>query len=175
MDDQFTSVTETSGTAFESLLGCLLQTLAISKPAGRFLQLGATNGTRTAWLLSGMDDSSELVCVDTDADAQRVAKQSLGLDGRVSFSLSEATAFLKSQHAASTDLAFIQAAPSTLRDVEDAVNVVKIGGFCIFDEPLLAQTRSESSNLIAQASNHPGLRLLPLQWSQSCVVAVRRL
>ena len=47
--------------ASEPLVGALLRTLAASKPAGRFLELGTGTGIATAWLLSGMDQNSTLV------------------------------------------------------------------------------------------------------------------
>jgi hypothetical protein len=38
--------------------GLFLRTLAASKPAGRFLELGTGTGVATAWLLDGMDHAS---------------------------------------------------------------------------------------------------------------------
>jgi hypothetical protein len=42
----------------EPQTGSFLRTLAASKPAGRFLELGTGTGVATAWLLAGMDHAS---------------------------------------------------------------------------------------------------------------------
>ena len=52
--------------ASEQLTGALLQVLAASKPGGKMLELGTGTGIGTSWLLSGMDESSTLVSVETD-------------------------------------------------------------------------------------------------------------
>lgn len=49
--------------ASDTLTGCLLRTLAASKPAGKFLELGAGTGVATAWMLDGMDEKSRLVSI----------------------------------------------------------------------------------------------------------------
>jgi predicted O-methyltransferase YrrM len=52
------------------LTGSLLRTLAASKPAGSFLELGTGCGLGTCWLLDGMDDRSSLISVDTGSHHQ---------------------------------------------------------------------------------------------------------
>ncbi|GAP99979.1 O-methyltransferase [Leptolyngbya sp. NIES-2104] len=54
----------------EPLTGVLLRTLAASKPAGRFLELGTGTGVSTAWLLDGMDQDSEMITVERDRSFQ---------------------------------------------------------------------------------------------------------
>jgi len=49
--------------ASEPLTCSLLRTLAASKPAARFLELGSGTGLSTAWLLDGMDSKSRLTTV----------------------------------------------------------------------------------------------------------------
>ena len=71
------------GMASEPLTGALLRTLAASKPCGRLLELGTGTGLATAWLLDGMDPSSTLISVDSDATVQAVAQRALGADPRL--------------------------------------------------------------------------------------------
>lgn len=164
-----------TGLALEALLGNLLQTLAASKPNGRFLQLGATNGMRTAWLLSGMDSSAQLVCVDGgDAEAQHLAIKGFGSDERVSFLQSENADFLAAQDSGSFDMVFVQATATTLDELEGELRVVRVGGFFVFDYSLFPPTRSEIPILTAHLLNHPDFRLLPLQLSARCVALVKR-
>ncbi len=53
----------------------LLKTLAASKPASRFLELGTGTGLSTAWILAGMDAYSSLISVDNEADFLQVAER----------------------------------------------------------------------------------------------------
>ena len=61
--------------ASEPQTGSLLRTLAASKPAGRFLELGTGTGVGTVWLLAGMDAASRLDSVDRDATVSAVARR----------------------------------------------------------------------------------------------------
>src|SRR5678815_6119361 len=81
--------------ASEPKVGALLATLAASKPAGRFLELGTGTGHGTAWLLSGMDPASILDAVDTDADVVAVAQRYLATDTRVRFYVMDGAEFLE--------------------------------------------------------------------------------
>src|SRR5512134_3758878 len=71
--------------ASEPKVGALLAALAASKPGGRFLELGTGTGHGTAWLLAGMDGSSTLDTVDTDAQVTAIAQRYLASDRRVTF------------------------------------------------------------------------------------------
>ena len=57
--------------ASESRVGALLAVLAASKPGGRLLELGTGTGHGTAWLLSGMDETSTLDTVDHRRQGRR--------------------------------------------------------------------------------------------------------
>src|SRR5215475_600249 len=71
--------------ASDLLTGCLLRTLAATKPAGDFLELGTGTGLATAWLLDGMDEQSRLISVEIDEVVLNVAKEFLGDDPRAGF------------------------------------------------------------------------------------------
>src|SRR5215472_13364556 len=112
----------------EPRTGALLRTLAASKPAGRFLELGTGTGISTSWLLAGMNATATLVSVDTDPEAQAVARDLLGVDPRVTFVIEDGTTFLRRQIAQSYDLVFADAMPGKYEALEEAVQVVKPGG-----------------------------------------------
>src|SRR5207237_4426178 len=83
--------------ASEPLVGAMLRTLAASKPKGRFLELGTGTGIATAWILSGMDSDSTLVSVDIDPAVQQVARDSLGIDARLTILTSDGIEYLRGQ------------------------------------------------------------------------------
>ncbi len=80
--------------ATDSLTGSLLRTLAATKPAGRFLELGTGTGVSAAWILDGMDQDAQLISVDNDALVASIAKKYLESDRRVTFQIEDAAAWL---------------------------------------------------------------------------------
>src|SRR3954468_1450572 len=79
------STTESGFTMASDVLTCsLLRTLAASKPAGNFLELGTGTGLSTAWILDGMDEKSSLTSIDSDGVFLAIANQFLGDDERLS-------------------------------------------------------------------------------------------
>src|SRR5436309_12151988 len=79
----------------EPLTGCLLRTLASSKPGGNVLELGTGTGAATAWILDGMAVNGSLVTVDNDERLLAVARRHLGSDRRVTFVAGDGNDFLR--------------------------------------------------------------------------------
>ena len=183
--------------ASEPKTGALLRVLAASKPAGRMLELGTGIGVGTAWLLSGMDAASTLVTVDTNFSFQSVAQRSLGADSRVTFVLEDAVDYLQRQldapgaHSSSGhpsvvyptaggfDLVFADALRGKFDGLDEALAVVKPGGFYIVDDlnpqPSWPEGHGEKIEpLITRLSVHPQLHIVPISWASGLVVAVRK-
>jgi len=165
--------------ASEQRTGALLPTLAASKPAGRFLELGTGTGIATAWLLDGMDSASELISVDVDASFQEVARDAFADDRRLTLVTEDALAFLKRQPAASYDLVFADALAGKYDGLSEALCVVKAGGFYVIDDMLPQPNWPDGhaprvSALIAALAAHPGFQMAPLAWASGIVVAVRK-
>lgn len=74
----------------DPLVGSLLNTLAISKPSSRFLELGTGTGVSTAWILNGMDSQSTLLSVENNVELVAIAQEYLGEDSRITFHLGDA-------------------------------------------------------------------------------------
>ena len=71
-------------TMASELLTCsLLRTLAASKPASKFLELGTGKVLSTARILDGMDYESSLISIDNDLNFLEIAKNYLGVDQRL--------------------------------------------------------------------------------------------
>lgn len=161
------------------LLGALLRVLIASKPGGRVLELGTGTGIATAWLLDGMDDTSVLISVDTDAGVQRIASEMLGHDRRLTLITEDGIPFLRSQQMRSFDLIFADALPGKYEVLEDALALVKVGGFYVIDD-MLPQANWPAGHaekipvLIEKLASHPDFSILPLAWDSGIVIAVRR-
>lgn len=161
------------------LVGALLRTLAVSKPCGRFLELGTGTGISAAWILDGMDSNSVLTSVDIDDVIQDVARHNLVNDPRITFVLSDGLEFLRSQKSGSFDFVFADAMPGKYEGLEEALRVVKPGGFYVIDDMLPQESWPEGHAakvpvLMEQLSDHPNFEVLPLVWASGVVVAVRK-
>jgi predicted O-methyltransferase YrrM len=162
----------------EPLLGALLRVLVASKPGGRFLELGTGTGISTSWILDGMDADSILVSLDNEAGMQQIAAEILGHDKRLTLLTEDGKAFLQKQPAQSFDLVFADALPGKYDGLEDALSVVKIGGFYVIDDMLPQPNWPEGHAekipiLIERLSARRDFSILPLRWSSGVVIAVR--
>jgi predicted O-methyltransferase YrrM len=165
--------------ASEPLTGALLRTLAGSKPAGKFLELGTGTGIATAWLLDGMDDKSTLTSVDNDAAVQQIASEFLGHDHRLTLVRSDCLEFLAGRRRENFDLVFADAMPGKYERLDQALAVVKPGGFYVIDD-LLPQSNWPEGHaakvpvLMEQLAGNSDFRMLPLVWASGVAIAVRR-
>jgi predicted O-methyltransferase YrrM len=165
--------------ASEPLVGAMLRVLASSKPNGRFLELGTGTGIATAWLLSGMDSDSTLISVDNDSAVQQVASNSLRADRRLTLVTSGGLEYLRHQAPESFDFVFADAIPGKYEGLEEALSVVKAGGFYIIDD-MLAQPNWPDGHaakvpvLIERLASNTNFVILPLVWASGVVVAVRK-
>jgi predicted O-methyltransferase YrrM len=182
--------------ASERGTGNLLQVLVASKPSGRFLELGTGTGIATAWLLSGMDQHSTLISIDTDLKVQSVAREILGSDPRLTLLIEDAEAWLRNRTAALSpageptpkpeeepekqfDLIFADAMPGKFIARDHALALVAPGGFYVVDD-LLPQPNWPEGHaekippLLYTLSSHPGFFSLPMAWASGIMVLVRR-
>ena len=165
--------------ASEDRTGALLRTLAASKPGGRFLELGTGTGVATAWVLDGMDVTSELISIDVNAIFQQVARDVLGDDARVTFIADDAVAFLSRQPAASFDFVFADALRGKFEGLDEALRVVRSGGIYIIDD-MLPQSNWPDGHaprvlgLLETLASHPDFEITPMAWASGLVVAVRK-
>jgi predicted O-methyltransferase YrrM len=185
--------------ASERGTGNLLQILAASKPSGRFLELGTGTGIATAWLLSGMDESSTLLSIDTDPQVQSVAREILGSDPRLTLLIEDAESWLSNRNATQPsqqptpkpevesekepeekfDLIFADAMPGKFIARDQALNLVAPGGFYVVDD-LLPQPNWPEGHaekippLLYTLSSHPAFFSLPMAWASGIMVLVRK-
>lgn len=165
--------------ASEPRTGALLRTLAASKPGGRLLELGTGTGMGTAWLLAGMDAESKLTTVDTNPLVQSAAQEVLGHDPRLTFVLEDAADFLRRQPAQSYDLVFADAIRGKYESLDDALAVVKPGGFYVIDDMLPQPQWPEGLAervpvLLERLKSDARFELVPLDWATGVVVMARK-
>jgi predicted O-methyltransferase YrrM len=159
-------------------MGALLRTLVASKPGGAFLELGTGTGLATAWMLDGMNAGASLVTIDNDPQPQSVARECLGDDPRLSLVVDDGIRFLQTQPDSSFDLVFADAMPGKYDGLDEALRLVRQGGYYVIDD-MLAQPNWPEGHaakvplLMEQLAAHPGFVITPLTWASGVVIAVR--
>lgn len=160
--------------------GALLRTLAAGKPRGAFLEVGTGTGLATAWLLDGMDAESTLLSVDTDEAVLSIARRHLGADRRLSIVMQDGGDCLRALRAEGRafDLVFADAMLGKYAQLDDALALVKRGGFYVIDDMLPQPNWPDDhppkvKGLLAALAARSDLRLTPLSWSTGVVVAAR--
>lgn len=165
--------------ASEPRTGALLRLLAASKQGGNFLELGTGTGVGTAWLLEGMDAESSLISIDTDERVQAVACRILGEDPRLQLLTMDAAGFLRRQPKGSFDLVFADAMPGKYEALDEALAVVRPGGFYVVDD-LLPQPNWPEGHaakvppLCRRLLGDHRFLALPLEWASGVIVLVRK-
>ncbi|HKE05049.1 MAG TPA: methyltransferase domain-containing protein, partial [Blastocatellia bacterium] len=119
--------------ASDLLTGCLLRTLAATKPAGKLLELGTGTGVATAWMLDGMDAASRLVSVEIDEANLEVAKELLGDDLRVTFIHADGGEWLNLADPDQFDMIFADSWPGKYTHLDEALRLLKRGGLYVVD------------------------------------------
>lgn len=163
----------------EPKVGALLATLAASKPAGRFLELGTGTGHGTAWLLTGMDAASTLVTVDPDELVVAVARRHLGSDSRVTFQVADGAEFLRGARPGQFDLVYADAWPGKFSHLDEALALLRPGGMYVIDD-LLPQPNWPDGHapkvpaLISDIERRSEFVSVRLAWASGLMVVVRK-
>ena len=122
------------------ILTCsLLRTLAASKPASKFLELGTGTGLSTSWILDGMDQDSTLISLDNDETLLKIAHAFLGNDTRLNLVHSDGEQWVKSNLGQKFDYVFADTWHGKYLLLDEVLEMVNKGGFYIVDD-MLPQT-----------------------------------
>ncbi len=162
----------------EPLTGCLLRTLACSKPGGSFLELGTGTGAATAWILDGMDSRSSLVTVESDERLLSIARRHLGADARITFVAADGNAFLREARESAFDLIFADAWPGKYESLDLALSLLERGGLYVVDD-IDPQTtwppghEAKVAALLRDLMARPELQVTKLSWASGIVIAAR--
>ena len=164
--------------ASEPQTGALLRALAATKPGGRFLELGTGTGVGTAWILDGMDASSQLDTVDKNAEWQKIAQRNLASDLRVKFHEEDATAFLE-RAPQPYDFIFGDAWAGKFEGLDLALRLLRPGGIYIADDLLPQQSWPEGHGtkipgFLEALETRSGFVSVKLAWSSGLLIAVRK-
>lgn len=176
-----TEATRLSGFGMASdLLTCsLLRTLAVSKPGGRFLELGTGTGLASSWILDGMDAESSLVSIDNDDAVLAIAREYLGTDERLTLVLTDGEAWLKANSGLGYDYIFADTWHGKYLMLEETLEMLHTGGLYIIDD-MLPQPNwpdghaEKAIALVERLEKRPDLCLTKLNWATGIVIGVKK-
>ncbi|MEU0430333.1 class I SAM-dependent methyltransferase [Streptomyces sp. NPDC006290] len=162
----------------EERTGSLLAVLAAACPGGRILELGTGVGEGSAWLLSGMDSASHLVTIEVDEAVQKVAREELGSDPRVTFVAGDGGAWLQNYDGEPFDLVFADTWPGKFSHLERALQLVALGGTYLIDDldsqPDWPDEHGAAvKRLLADLEVREDFRSVRMTWASGLIVAVR--
>ena len=165
--------------ASDSQTCSLLRTLAASKRAGRFLELGTGTGLSTSWILDGMDQVSTLVSVDNAPEFLAIARQWLGADGRLTLVESDGGAWIEANKGERFDYIFADTWHGKYLMLEEALGMLNPGGFYIFDDMLPQPNwpdghQEKALRLLQTLEAREDLLLTSQAWATGIIIGVKR-
>ena len=178
---EINQATQTAGfTMASDVLTCsLLRTLAASKPAGRFLELGTGTGLSTAWILGGMDGASSLVSIDNAKEFLAIARNFLHGDKRLQLVETDGEEWITNNKAQKFDYIFADTWHGKYFLLDEVLSMLNKGGLYIIDDMLHQPNWPEGhdekvSKLIDDLEKRKDLVLTKQNWATGIIVATRR-
>jgi len=167
-------------TMSSDILTCsLLRTLASSKPAGKFLELGTGTGLATAWILDGMDEDATLISVDNDETVLMIAHSFLGLDKRLVLVHSDGEEWLVANKGEKFDYIFADTWHGKYLFLNEVLEMLNKGGLYIVDDMLPQANwpeghQEKAKSFIQNLEDRSDLLLTKQSWATGIIIAVRK-
>ena len=164
----------------DSLTLSLLRTLAGTKVAGQFLELGTGTGISASWIRDGMDTQSQLITVDHHKEYVALARRFLGQDSRIHCVLMDGKIFIESllEQGKAFDLIFADMEVGKYQYLDETLRLLAVGGIYVIDH-MLAQSswdqeqRLRACQLISILEERQDVQITALNWSTGIVLAAK--
>lgn len=173
--------TKASGfTMASDVLTCsLLRTLAASKPAGKFLELGTGTGLSTAWILDGMDQGSSLTSIDHAPEFLEIAQRFLGDDKRLNLVATDGGEWIDNNRHQTFDYIFADTWHGKYLLLDEVLAMLNKGGLYIIDDMLPQPNwpeghQEKAVNLVDILEKREDLVLTKQVWATGIVIAVKK-
>lgn len=160
-------------------VGSFLKTLITSKPNGRFLEIGTGIGLSLSWMIEGMDNNSHLISVDNDKELTDIAETYFGNDDRIELICKDGTQWIKEYAGEKFDLIFADAWPGKYSEIDEVLDLVRVGGFYIIDDMTKQPNWPEGHEdnvieLTAYLEKRNDFQLTKMNWSTGLILAVKK-
>ena len=160
-------------------IGTLLKTLITSKPGANILELGTGIGLSLSWMIDGMDSESSLISVDNDPALIEIAGSYFSEDKRVKLVCQDGSSWIKEYQGEKFDLIFADAWPGKYSEIEEVLDLLKVGGFYVIDD-MRAQPnwpaghQENVDRLVEYLESRKDLNITKMNWSTGLVIAAKK-
>ena len=167
-------------TMASDVLTCsLLRTLAASKPASKFLELGTGTGLAASWILDGMDMNSLLVSIDNEEKFLKIAKEYLGNDRRLELICMDGAEWFEQNNQQKFDFIFADTWHGKYLLLDEALGMLNKGGIYIIDDmlpqPNWPQGHAEKvATLVQYLDTRKDLALTRQLWATGIIIAAKK-
>ena len=157
----------------------LLRTLAATKPAGKFLELGTGTGLSTSWILDGMNNNASLISIDNDPTFLEIARSKLGSDNRLQLLQFDGDEWITANADQRFDYIFADTWHGKYLLLDETLSMLNTGGLYIIDD-MLPQPNwpgghdEKARNLIGLLEKRTDLILTKMIWATGIIVAVKK-
>jgi predicted O-methyltransferase YrrM len=171
---------ENGFTMASDILTCsLLRTLATSKPASKFLELGTGTGLSTSWILDGMDSDSTIITLDNDDTLLQIARTFLGNDKRLDIVHSDGEQWIQNNRGQKFDYIFADTWHGKYLLLDEVLEMVNRGGFYIVDDmlpqPNWPQGHQEKAiNFVRNLESRSDFVVTKQHWATGVIIAVKK-
>ena len=160
-------------------VGTLLKTLACTKPAGNFLELGTGTGLALSWMLDGMGKHATITSIDNDPHVVNVAKHYFDQDRRVTLICADAEEWIVNYKGKKFDLVFADAWPGKYSKLDQLLLWLQPGGLYVIDDMIRQDNWPEGHELrvrqlLETLEQREDLMITKLNWSTGIVIAVKK-
>lgn len=159
-------------------IGTLLKTLVASKPCGNFLELGTGIGLSLSWMADGLDDCSNIISIDNDPKLIRIVSQLFKLDSRINILCQDGAEWIENYAGDKFDLIFADAWPGKYSNLDEVLDMLKIGGIYVIDDmdeqPNWPEGHAEKAeNLIKTLEAREDFCLTKMNWSTGVILMTK--
>lgn len=160
-------------------IGSLLRTLVMSKPGGRFLELGTGIGLSLAWMVDGASKDANIISVDNDPELIAIAENYFSDVSNLKLICEDGSSWIKNYNAPTFDLIFADAWPGKHSDLDEVLELLNPGGFYVIDD-MNAQANWPSDHeenvdqLVKILEDRKDLVITKFDWSTGVILGIKK-
>jgi len=159
-------------------IGSFLRTLVMSKPSGKFLELGTGIGLSLAWMIDGLQSQGHVTSIDNDPELIEISREYFAGIANLDLICEDGTKWIQNYKGEQFDLIFADAWPGKYRELDETICLLKPGGFYVIDDmnvqPNWPDGHAEkASRLVEELENRSDLLLTKFDWSTGVILGVK--
>ena len=160
-------------------IGTFLKTLICSKPNSNILELGTGIGLSLAWMIEGLDENSKLTTVDNDPKLSQIAQDFFKSDPRVEIVCEDGTKWIENYQGDKFDLVFADAWPGKYSELEEILDLIKVGGFYVIDDMTPQENwpeghQEKAEKLTDYLEKRSDFSLTKMNWSTGVILMTKK-